>query len=173
MAPGSQRGAASIEELVERYERAHRKKSIRDLRKILWWEASGLNRTGSWDGEERLMQELFDMPLAEVKLVKSPPLDYENSGEAAYYIPGSRKADSMTGNIYGKLLVVEAVEGARERRTVDPAYIVLRSREKGEYFIHILPLVTKDAVEAYKANREPIYVAAPLSGGDPIAFPFD
>jgi len=28
-------------------------------------------------------------------------------------------------------------------------------------------------VEAYKANREPIYVAAPLSGGDPIAFPFD
>ena len=102
-----------MEELVAKYEDAHRRKSIRQLRKILWWEAARPSwASGHPQGLEQLMREAFSVPLAEVKYVAGPPPDAEFAAEAIYYIPGpKRNEDGMIGPVYGKLLGQRKVPG--------------------------------------------------------------
>ncbi|NLS93703.1 MAG: hypothetical protein GXX96_16205 [Planctomycetaceae bacterium] len=159
----SSRGAQTVEELIERYERAHERKSIRQLRKILWLEAVRPFWAGRLNSVESLMLEVFEVPLAEVRYVAAPPPDPERGSEAIYYIPGPRrKLVSMHGWVHGKLLLVADAPEGQEPRIIDPGYIVLQPQGGGPCFIYNDRLVTRDALDAYQNNTEPKYVAAPL-----------
>ena len=157
-------GAQTVEELIDKYESAHKRKSIRQLRKIFWTEAVrplGARRPPKL---EQLMREGFNVPLAEVRYVAGPPPGPILGCEAVYYIPGPRTKDcGMLGWLHGKLLLVEDEPEGQEPRIVDPSYIVLQPRGGGPYFIHVLELVAQDALVAFQNNAQPKYVAAPLA----------
>lgn len=155
-------GAATIEELVARYRRAHENKDIEDLRGILIWESQlSYHRPPL----EEPMLELFEMPLGDVKYIARPTIPDEVDGfggEASYLIGG--KDDGMIGPICGKLLLVEKHPAGQQPRVLDPSYIVVRFKKfDGRYYIDILRLVAKDAANAYKTNTPPKYVPQPMT----------
>jgi hypothetical protein len=151
-------GATTIEELVERYRRAHERKDIEDLRGILAWEP---HLPSHRPPLEKPIRELFEMPLAKVSYIAGPKLYHERGGEATYLF-GS-KEDSMSGPICGKILLVEKTDGNREPRTFDPSYIVIQAHNlDGRYYIDILQPVAEDAARAYKTNTSPRYQSKPL-----------
>lgn len=156
-------GAATVEELLHRYRRAHEKKDIADLRGILEWEAHLSYHRLSL---EKPIIELFDMPLAEIRYVAGPKLPYERGGEAAYILPRSGEQpqeDCMIGPICGKILLVEKTDGGREPRVFDPSYIVIKAHNlDGRYYIDIQQPVAEDAARAYKTNTPPKYIPKPL-----------
>jgi hypothetical protein len=157
-------GAATINELIARYSRAHKHKDIEDLRGILAWEAHLPQHRPPL---EKPILELFDMPLAEVKYIAGPKLHHERGGKARYVIGG--QGDSMTGPICGKILLVEKVDGKREPRIFDPSYIVIQAHNlDGRYYIDILEGVAVDAANAYKTNTPPKYTPQPLEAVVPF-----
>ena len=160
-------GAATVEELVELYEEAHKARSVEKLRAICFWEAQAGGRHSNH--LEELMTELFNIELEEVEYVEGPPPD-PHIGSTARYTrqPGAKRplVDSMGGPIYGKLILVGFVLDDGERRPVeiDPAYIAMEFN--GRYYIDILQLVVEDAVMSMQTGEPSRAQPLPL-GADP------
>ena len=151
-------GAATIEELVARYRRAHEHKDIEDLRGILAWEPHLPYHRPTL---EKPMIELFEMPLAEAKYVAGPKLEHPSGGEARY-VAGSKGA-SVIGPVCGKILLVEKTNGTRKPRVFDPSYIVIQAHNLDDrYYIDILEGVAVDSAEAYRDGTVPKYKPQPL-----------
>lgn len=151
-------GAATIDELLARYRRAHDNKDIADLRGILIWESQlSYHRPPL----EKPIVELFDMPLGDLRYVPGPKLVGAQGAEASYLIGG--KDHGMIGPLCGKLLLVEKAVSGRQPRIFDPAYIVVHFHEFDDrYYLDILRLVAEDAARAYRTNTPPNYVPQPL-----------
>jgi hypothetical protein len=157
------RGAASIDELVARYKKAHKRKDLSALLALCIWRTPPSDSTvASWAAErvgpipdEKTMELIFDFPLRDVKFEAGPPPDPRIGGEVIYYIPGANKNDGMVGFTYGKLVLV-----GTKGETLDPSYIVVKNRDR--YWIDVLTGVLTDAADAFRERRQPKYVAAPM-----------
>ena len=150
-------GAATADELVERYKKAHDAKDIESLRSLFFWNAQGLT-AGRGKYVEGEMMQLCEHRLKRVDYVAGPGPDADLGAEVIYHIPGEHQLDAMHGVIYGKILLVLAND-----TVVDPSYIVMQFDEgDGRYYIDILDLVFKDAVTALSEGRQPRYVGASL-----------
>ncbi len=152
---GNAQGAATPEELVRRYEEAHREHSVEKLRDLLWWEAAqaGGRRRNDLEGP---MVELFDIDLDKVEYIEAPAPD-PVSGGSIYYArrrPGVQlQLDSMIGPVYGKMILLGSVrDGARDRAVrIDPSYIVMQSDDR--YYIDILRPVVEDVVTSVRTGE--------------------
>lgn len=156
-------GAATIDELIARYRRAHENKDIEDLRGILQWESQlPYHRPPLEDP----MRALFDMPLAEVRYVARPKDPNDIGGQARYLLAGAGgkpQDDGMIGPICGKILLVEKAKGGRKPRIIDASYIVTQFKEfDNRYYIDVLEPVAQDAARAYKTKSLPKYTPQPL-----------
>jgi hypothetical protein len=164
---GNAHGAATPEELVKKYEEAHRQKSVDKLRDLLAWESPEV-RGRRREDLEALMTELFDMDLEKVEYVAGPQPDPVKGGYV-YYIrrrPGKdRQFPGVVGSVYGKLVLVGSVGTGAEKRPVrlDPSYIVMQSLNR--YYIDIHPFVLEDAVTSMRTGKP--------SGSEPIPFNVD
>ncbi len=152
---GSARGAGTIEELVDKYEAAHRERSIEKLRDILWWE-SPQAASGHREDYEELMAELFVVDLDEVEYVAGPGPDAPNGGSVRYFRrrPGKmRQIPGVIGPVYGKLILVGSVQygGVKRAVRVDPCYVVMQSQNR--YYIDIHSFVLEDAVTSVRTGK--------------------
>ena len=165
---GNATGAGTIEELVEKYETAHREHSVEKLRDILWWEspqAGGRRRKYL----ENPMVELFDVELESVEYVEGPPPDPVTGGSVSYIRrrPGKKSQDNaVIGPVYGKLILVGSVGAGAKKRAVrvDPSYVVMQSN--GRYYLDIHEFVLEDAVTSVRTGKPSRSEAHPL-GADP------
>lgn len=152
-------GAATVEELVDRYRRAHQKKDMEDLRGILLWESQLSHHRLPL---EKPISELFEMPLDKAKYIAGPPLPYKRGGDATYIRPNGT-THSMSGPICGKILLVEKANPNQELREFDPSYIVVQFHEfDGRYYIDVLQDVAEDAARAFKTNSPQKFIPKPL-----------
>jgi hypothetical protein len=159
---GNAAGAPTVEELVRRYEAAHRARDVDMLRDILWWEspqAGGRRRKYL----ENPMVELFDVELERVEYVEGPPPDPVYGASVRYFRrrPGKkRQIPGVIGPVFGKLILVGSVRIGGEKRPVrvDPSYVVMQSSNR--YYIDVHEMVLEDAVTSIRtgtpSQSEPI-----------------
>jgi hypothetical protein len=169
---GIARGAATVEELVDKYEEAHRERSIEKLRDILWWEAPQAGSGHLYDYEE-LMTKVFAVELDNVEYVAGPKPDGFGGGDASWVRrtpAGRRQVASVAGPVYGKLILVgwADVGGIKTAMEVDPAYVVMQSMDR--YYIDIQSFVLEDAVRSIRTGEPSESKALPL-GADPAKVP--
>ncbi len=152
---GNATGAGTIEELVDKYEAAHRERSIEKLRDILYWESPQAGSGHVYDIEE-LMAKLFVVELDEVEFVKGPGPDAPGGREIAYVRPRPgkrRQVDSVIGPLHGKLILIGSVSngGAKRAVRVDPSYVVMQSLNR--YYLDMHPGVLEDAITSVRTGK--------------------
>ena len=171
---GNAGGAGTIEELVDKYEAAHRERSIEKLRDILYWESPQAGSGHVYDIEE-LMAELFVVELDEVEFVKGPGPDAPGGREIAYVRPrpgNRRQVPAVIGPLHGKLILIGSVRngGAKRAVRVDPCYVVMESLDR--YYIDIHPFVLEDAITSVRTGKPSRSEPLPL-GTDSSKVPRD
>ena len=180
-------GAATLDELITRYEEAHRAKDIQKLRPLLFVNAEWMSRLGDRVDDDAAMLEICSHPLVRVDLDVGPgPRGSVVTTQACYHLPGkpgSRKLVRIGGSfvtkdsIYycggGGVTVPEGrSDGVLENiygklivvvdkdTAVDPSYVVIKYH--GRYYINSLEFVLFEAADALKSGRKSQYIAYPL-----------
>jgi hypothetical protein len=148
-------GAATIDELREKYEAAHRNKDFKSFAHLCGWNVgwtSQLPRIKEMP-TETAMRQIMRFPIQTVEFEPDPPPDHD--GRAAAYGPAKGEpTDEITGDIRGKLILVMA-NGER----IDPSYVVLNYY--GRFFVNVAQLVVQDAAEHLETGRPLKYHALP------------
>lgn len=167
---GTAGGAASVEELIDKYKSAHNDRDVYMLRDILWWEAPQAG-SGHIEELEESMMSLFDLTLEEVQYVEGPDPETPGGGQVNYVRkrPGNRRQiPGVGGPVYGKLILRGTI-GDR-RGDIDPCYVVMKSRDR--YYIDTHKMVLSDAVTSLRTGRPSQSEPLPL-GTDPTTVPRD
>jgi len=164
-------GCETIDELVSRYEQAHKAKDLKALRTLAFWNAQSVTRRGNYDPWENAIQEIFEHPLVKVEYLALPKTDPPEKrpagmddaylralnamdGELVYKVRGERKGASIC-NVLGKIVLT-----VDKDTSVDPSFAVVRFHDR--YYISCEQVILFDAVESLKSNNPPRYVAEPL-----------
>src|SRR5580704_1893682 len=180
-------GAATLDELINHYEDAHRTKDIKKIRPLLFVNSDWLARHGGSPDDDAAMLEICSHPLVRVDLDVGPgPRGSVVTTQASFHLPGkpgSRKLVRIGGsfvtkdsNYYcggGGVTVPEGrSDGVLENiygklivvvdkdTAVDPSYVVIKC--DGRYYINPLEFVLLEAADALKSGRKPQYIADPL-----------
>ncbi len=169
---GNATGAGTIEELVDKYEAAHRERSIEKLRDILWWESPQAG-SGHREDYEELMAALFVVELDDLEYVAGPDPE-AGGGRIVSYVRQTpahrRQVASVIGPVYGKIILIGSIrtDAADRQVRVDPAYVVMRSLDR--YYIDIQSFVLEDAVTSVRTGQPSESEPLPL-GSDPSKVP--
>ena len=168
-------GCKTIEELVSRYEQAHKAKDIKALRSIAYWNANPVTRRGNYDPWEDAILQIFENPLVKIEYLALPKNDPPpkpaadldeayvraisgmDGGDLVYsgFLPNGQPTKDIIGPVLGKLVLT-----VDKDTPVDPSFAVLRY--EGRYYFKPLVRVLFDAVESLKNHKPPTYVAEPL-----------
>ena len=171
---GNATGAGTVEELVEKYETAHRERSVEKLRDILWWESPQAGSRPRKD-LEKLMAELFMINLEEVEYLEGLGPDAAGGRRISYVRrrPGrQRQVHTVAGPVYGKLILVGSVGAGLEKRGVriDPSYVVMQSLDR--YYIDILHLIVEEEVASARTGKPSRVEPLPF-GANPFDVPLE
>lgn len=168
-------GAASIEELVERYKQAHRDKDIEAMRSIhllysgeVWYFGCQMGSMGS--GEE-YMPMLFDFNLVDAELVKLPSetgsvwLTYLEKRE-----PRRENGFSAVGQFEAimsqpyKLMLIGRRPGEDNGRLMEVDACMGVCLREERFFVYPASPVLDDAAEWVKTGRQTRYFHPPGNG---------
>jgi len=164
-------GCKTIEELVSRYEQAHKEKDIKALRPLAFWNSNPVTRRGNYDPWENAIQDIFEHPLVKVEYLAlpmpdPPPKPAEGTdeayiramsamdGELVYTLAGKRKGASICG-VLGKIVLT-----VDQETPVDPSFAV--HQFEGRYYISCEQVILFDSAESLKHGKPPKYTAEPL-----------
>jgi hypothetical protein len=180
-------GAATVDELLDRYKAAHRAKNIKLLRPLLLVNSDWLARRGDKKDSDAAMLEICSHRLVRLDLDTGPgPRGGVVAEQVSYHIAGpspSRETVKVGGSFASKgssdnpdgggisvpkgssPVMLGDVYGkliliVDKDTVVDPSYAVLKYGDR--YYIHVLPFVLYEAADALKTGRKPKYIADPL-----------
>lgn len=163
-------GAASIEELLNTYENAHRNQSIEDLRNVLIWRA---NLPGTYRGieyYENALQKLFQLQLEEVQWIEFPngnrgvgeELEFEYTRPMPSSPTGIRRYRTL-GPAEGKLVLIGRTTNSEVTIEVqiDAELGVLKTPDN-RYWLTTSKDIIDDAVHSVQTGQPQTYTAIPL-----------
>jgi hypothetical protein len=175
-------GCSTVDELLSRYETAHRRRDIESLRPLFFWNAQALTRVVRND-EEAAMLEICSHRLVAITYKQAPwrEVSYHiASGQGTETVGGvfakgtesyneihggidvpKGSRERMMGSVRGKLMLVVDKE-----TDVDSAFIVMEFR--GRYYIDTIEFVLLEAADVLKTGRKPKFIADPLEKKQPL-----
>jgi hypothetical protein len=84
-----------------------------------------------------------------------PPPDARLGGEVIYYRKDRKTGCEVSGETYGKLVLV-GIDGKK----LDPSYVVLDYY--GRFYLNVAQEVARDAAASLRTGREPRYTPLPM-----------
>ena len=150
-----QMGAASIEELIERYRLAHLQRDFESLRALYVWTAARQPAAAIEESERPVHEIVQRFPLQDVVFEASPPSRLGGGEKMVRYVETNRRGRSLIAVGEGRLILVGS-DGTR----LDPGYAAKHYHER--YHISVSDLVATDAADALATRRQPQFICVPM-----------
>jgi hypothetical protein len=168
-------GCKTIDELVNRYEKAHKARDIEALRPLAFWNAQWATRRGDYDPWENAICEIFRHPLTKVEYLAIPgveqtekvPVPAPAANFRGYLDAGAKPGQlnykerkghgrvNIVGGVLGKLMIT-----VDKSVIVDPSFAVIQF--EGRYYLAAEESVLFDAATSLVNGKPTTYVAEPL-----------
>jgi hypothetical protein len=143
-------GAATVQELIERYREAHRHQDVESLRSLYIQTAAGHSALTLEKDERPLCEIVRRFPLLDVVFEPSPHTKL-GGAKLVRYAKRDRTDRYLIVAGEGRLILV-----GDDGRRLDPGYAI--KEWSGRYYIDAADIVAADAADALITGREPLFV---------------